>query len=259
MPVLVLTLSGTAIHHYFRKRKNARKSIDDNELATLASPENNSKAYLYLDHSGILRQYQDKLSYSHARYVVLKKDFESIEYKYLTLKDQLSTAKTNQMENNNPQFTPGEIAPEINVLEPIAEQFYLKDLVEEKKAQIEFLQSQLEQRIRKQHEAEQSLLEKDREFNEKQNQIAYADGQVKELREQNELLNAALADRKEKASILQQQIEDEQSKTKAMEHRMIANKQLLQRFYKEFSACMDEQDASVVVPMHPTYGNSVEM
>src|SRR5262245_34478095 len=84
LPVLILTLSGTVIHHLFKKRKNATQALGDDELMNLTSPENNSKAYLYLDNSGILRQYQDKLTYSHARYVALKKDFERIEEEYQT-------------------------------------------------------------------------------------------------------------------------------------------------------------------------------
>ncbi len=253
LPVLLLTIAVTVIHHYVRKKQNAAEALEEDELNILTSPDNKTDpAYLYFDHSGILRQYQDKLSYSHARYAALKKDFEKLDQQYrdaqLGTHNHVIQPKINQMENTNENL--GEVS----------EQLYLKDLLEENKAQVAFLQAQLEQRVRKQHEAEHNLLEKEKELQEKQQvihakeeHIAFAEGQIKELREQNELLNATVADNNEKAEIYYQQLQEEQSRVASMEKKLVANKQLLQRLYREFSSCMEEEEASVVVPLRPAY------
>ncbi len=185
--------------------------------------------------------------------------------------------------------------------EQVAEQQYLRDLVEEKKAQVEFLQTQLEHRIKKQHETErgreaasaeaealkQSLQQTREEANrleaevsarqeqldllhsrlsEKENEwmtimqqardreghVLYIENQLSELKQQNELLNAAVADGLERAASLENQLKDEQEK-------LVANKQLLYRLYKEVSACVDEdrKDQPVLVALKPQLLSSV--
>ncbi|MGZ8550143.1 MAG: hypothetical protein ACXWV2_05760, partial [Chitinophagaceae bacterium] len=75
-------------------------------------------------------------------------------------------------------------------------------------------------------------------------------------KEQNEMLNAAVADNKDLVSILQQQLTYEQTRTQAIEQKLNANKQLLQRVYKDFSALMGEENSqSPVIPLRPEYKN----
>lgn len=191
----------------------------------------------------------------------------------------------------------------------LAEQEYIKDVLEEKKSQIEFLQQQLEQRIRNYHQSEQALKEtrdqlqrlrlntedaqsaiqaakqalsiqqeeteqlksqlthNEAALEESQHQLAsrqdhiiYLENLIKETREQNEMLNAAVGDNQEKVDNLRQLLEDEQSRVFQAEQRLQSNKLLLQRLYKEFSACIKEEEmgGSPVVNLRPAYVNNEE-
>ena len=71
------------------------------------------------------------------------------------------------------------------------------------------------------------------------------------------MLNASAADSHEKLEILDRQLEEERSRSKAMEEKLNANRQLLQRLYREFSACMENEGAPVVVNMRSPYLSSV--
>ena len=91
LPVLILTIACTSAFHYFRKKNNAEKALADDEILNLTSFNNKEKpAYFYFDHSGVLNKYKDKLTYSHARYAALRKDFEQLEKKYRRTQRSLS-------------------------------------------------------------------------------------------------------------------------------------------------------------------------
>jgi chromosome segregation ATPase len=179
--------------------------------------------------------------------------------------------------------------------EKTAEQDYLEELLNEKKAQIVFLQNQLEERIRNQHHADQqrqqatsgmndllqqvealknelllkqetadklqmSLCEKEEQLTEKQqvlgsklDHITYLENVLHETKEQNELLNAELADRKDEVQHLQQLLADERSGLQFMEEKLQANKQLLQRVFKEIASCVHEEQESPIVTLRPAY------
>jgi chromosome segregation ATPase len=365
LPLLLVTSLATVIHHRFKRKRNAA------EASTGDEPFNPSKEpaadYLLFDHTGLIRQYKNKLSYSHARYRALEQDYENLRKKYSTIDvtgvNQSSHLKNNQMENTNEQlqtaigkmtsdfaeekkellarleeldrsyrslekeneslleqvnlqsYTDDEKQVIINrwagenkqLKEQVAEQLYLRDVVEEKKAQVDFLQTQLEQRIRKHHETERAkeqvsfalealqevqhqfdaekerlhaeisnkqegiealqhtisvkeneLAEKMQVIRQKEEHIIYAESQLTEVKQQNELLNAAVADSRELADALNRQLQDEQSKVIAAEQKLQANKQLLQRLYKEFSMCIEEDSKnSPVVAFRPAYLSSV--
>ena len=267
LPVLLLVFLLTILHHYVRKRKNAANALEEDELTQLAIPGNSGEgAYLFFDHTGVIRDYKKKLSYSHARYTALRKDFEKLEKRYkqeeIGPRNPPVHPKIKQMETTHEQVQP--------TGKPVAsEELFLKDLVEEKRAEVAFLQAQLEQRVRKQHETEAEkeslrtelqtqLTEREQLLRSKEDHIAYADSQLAELKQQNELLNAAVADGNDRTQSLENQLEEERSRTIAIEQKLQTNKQLLQRLYKEFTACMDDDNASpAVVPMQPAYLNSV--
>jgi predicted glycoside hydrolase/deacetylase ChbG (UPF0249 family) len=70
------------------------------------------------------------------------------------------------------------------------------------------------------------------------------------------MLQAEIADRRQEYSLLQQQRDDERLQLLNMEKRLAANKQMLQRLYKEISSCVEEAPGpSQVVMMHPAYIN----
>ncbi|MGZ8541360.1 MAG: hypothetical protein ACXWV6_11965 [Chitinophagaceae bacterium] len=211
-----------------------------------------------------------------------------------TVSDEERTAIINRWREEN-----------IALKDKIAEQEYLKEIVQEKKIQIDFLQNQLEQRIRnnsqdenqrnqlltnldvsknanenalKQIEALKIELNRQQEdsnklqmvLNEKEellakrqqllasklDHITWLESTLHESKEQNEMLNAAVADNKDLVSILQQQLTYEQTRTQAIEQKLNANKQLLQRVYKDFSALMGEENSqSPVIALRPEYKN----
>lgn len=177
-----------------------------------------------------------------------------------------------------------------------AEQEYLQDIVEEKKRQIDFLQQQLEQRIRSYHHSEQqqSALKKEQEhYKEVQqdhlkeldalrneltrkeellaektialsaqaDQSAYMENVLAELKQQNDLLNAALADSRDATTALQGQLALEQSRVATAEQKLASNRQMLQRLHKEFTAFMDgdQEPAPMIITMHPDYAKDAEL
>jgi len=184
---------------------------------------NGNGEYVLFDHSDLMRQYRDKLSYNQARYTALQYDFTVIGNKYIALakyaQTHFITYKKRPMENLHEQL-PKNLQAEINKLaedeamekkalldklrqleksyhrleqencslkeqmslqtatgeekvaiinkwkeenvalkEKIDEQEYLQDVVEEKKAQVNFLQNQLEQRIKNLYQSEHQRLQ----------------------------------------------------------------------------------------------------
>gem|GEM_PF-2438051 len=176
---------------------------------------------------------------------------------------------------------------------------YMDDLLNEKNLQINFLQQQLEQRVRNYHHAGRELaatkdelqqvrqlLENARaahlslqagwdkreeemnslqvsiagkevalsahasEMQAKQDHITWLESSFREIRDQNELLQAALGDQQQKNELLQQELEEEKSKMAGLEKKLAANRQLMVRMYREFSACLEEEDkSSPVIPL----------
>jgi chromosome segregation ATPase len=215
LPVLLAIIAITIFFHYRRKRRKdigGQHPLED----ILSSPTDDHDtsrpgAYVLFDHSGLIRQYKNKLSYNHAKYTALKHDFEKLERKYRAIADggkpRFVNLKNNDMENT-PEQLMNKMADEYaaekkelltrieqldrsyksleaeneSLLEQVGmqsatdedkeiivnrwkeenaalrtelqEKVYLADMLEEKKAQIEFLQNQVEQRIKNFHQAE---------------------------------------------------------------------------------------------------------
>jgi chromosome segregation ATPase len=105
---------------------------------------------------------------------------------------------------------------------------------------------------------DEQLEEKQQVINAKQDQLVYVENVLNETKEQNELLNAELADKKDLVNILQQQLKDEESRRESIELKLQSQKQLLRRLYKEFSACIDENDRSPVISLRPEYSKEDE-
>lgn len=369
LPLLLSAIGVTIYLHYRKKKMEVSLPVRPGELI-LPSPERVSHRkengeYIYFDHSGIIREYKDRLSYNHARYAALQQDFSVLETKYSSLAlyatHSLLTIKQTDMKNLVEQLPP-HLQEEVNKLaathqtekeelmarleqlgksyesleqeneslleqmnlgtateeekallgnrwrqesillkDKVAEQEYLKDVLEEKKSQIEFLQHQLEQRIKNQHQSEQQreqaiadreeantekqqllnqaeqlrtglslkqdqmdklqmlICEKEELLSEKQqllssklDHITYIENVLHESKQQNEILSAVAADSAELAGSLQRQLEDERSRLAYTEQRLAANKQILRRLHKEFSAFMDEDsDRSPVIALRP--------
>ena len=228
LPVFFLAVLLTVFFHYRKKKiENAEAENRDEEFMK-ASPEclgytKGDGEYVFFDHSSLISEYKNRLSFNHARYTALRHDFKKLEMKYANLASYTTAIsinnKTTGMENtydDMPKQMQEEIAKlsadykaekdewltrleqmnqsyqnlegenqllrdQVNMQtaseeekavilnrwkeensslkEKVAEQQYLKDILEEKKAQMNFLQNQLEQRIRNQHLAEQQGLQ----------------------------------------------------------------------------------------------------
>jgi hypothetical protein len=257
LPLLIVVTLITTWHHYLRKRKHAANALDAESLHLSYLPGDQEGAYLYFDHSGIVKQYEQKLFLSQARYCALRKDYEKLEDRLKEVSgnkiEQIVHLKSIDMENERPMTS---------------EEMYLKDLVEENRAQVVFLQTQLEQRIRKQHDAESEMQriqterqqladENENLLREKEALISSSSARIQELQQQNELLNASAADSQDKLMAVNGLLEEEKDKRELMEKKLQTNKQLLQRLFKEFASCVEEEERStMVVPMQPAYLNS---
>lgn len=261
---------------------NSKSNIMEQPNAQQFSEENQT-ASLTHDHEMEREELIQRLNDLNSTYLALKLENEEMA-RVISGEETRESMLQNWKEENS------------NLKNRLADLEYLKDLVDEKKSQIDFLQNQLEQRIRNYHQAERQLADVNEQLRQtlvhwneakadlgsaraeleslqeqfgkvtsslqqeqgslasKQDQITYLENTLREIREQNELLNAALGDQQEKNNNLSQLLEDEQSRRVVMEQKLASNKQLLQRLYKEFSACMEGQtEDSPVVPLRPAY------
>ncbi len=313
LPVLFFSLLVTILIHYGRKRKTVDMGIEEEiDMNILGStPENfcyktEDGKLVFLDHTGLLREFKKKLSYSNARYAALKQDFGKLKSGELIFSSNNNLFYSNQknidMENRIDQHVQHSDSTENSIVEGIGiaqndldnsnlnEQSWLQDILEEKKKQIEFLQNQIDVRVKRNHIAEQErelfkneleefkrnqqiiageleaarnasadkditlekiknlLDEKNEQLKESQqlvntgqDRIIYLDNILTEIKEQNELLSAAVADASDKNESLNIQLEQEISKVSTMEMKLLANKQLLQRLFNEFSNCLQEE------------------
>jgi chromosome segregation ATPase len=100
---------------------------------------------------------------------------------------------------------------------------------------------------------EEQFEEEQQALNTHLDQITYLQNVLQETKEQNELLNAEVADRKDEIANLQQLLSDERSRVQFVEQKLNANRQLLQRLYKEFTLCLQDEIQSPVVTLKPSY------
>lgn len=196
LPVLVLAVLITVFLHYRKKRKETTEG-EAPENFILRSPEDirtnlPGGVHVLFDHTGLIRQYQQRLSYNQARYTALKQDFEKLAIKYSAATGQgkvpVINHKTYLMQHSIEQMQTAidllteqhaaekkQLLAKVEELQRLAEEREmendilkkqlnrspedennecLKDLLEEKRAQVIFLQGQVDQRIRSYHEAE---------------------------------------------------------------------------------------------------------
>lgn len=222
LPALLLAVILTVFLHY-RKKRIEKAEEETEEALVMGSPEmvgytKGDGEYICFDHSPLISEYKNRLSFTHARFTALRHDFEKLESRYTALAGYAIAHFKNKnaalMENTNEEM-PRQLREEIDRIvaqykaekdelqtrleqlnqsfksledenqslqdqvnihlvsgeeketiysrwkeenrvlkEKVAEQQYLQDLVEEKNAQLVFLQNQVEQRIKAQHAVE---------------------------------------------------------------------------------------------------------
>ena len=206
----------------------------ENAAAEFCYKTNDGK-FVYLDHTGLLKDLRKKLSHSNAKFAALQQDYKKLKYSLVAselLQDNnVITNKKNSMENFHDNTTVSDNidlqtqleqlkrsynsleAENISLLEQIGmqasngvgsdsivvhlrdenkilkgqltEQEYYKDLLEEKKMQIGFLQSQIDTRIKKYHDSEQDWLMSKNEIEKLNSNLTAAKEETTSL--QNEL------------------------------------------------------------------------
>lgn len=176
----------------------------------------------------------------------------------------------------------------------ISEQAYLMEVLEEKKLQIEFLQNQLEQRVKNYCQVEQQFKElglkfmavkeeleikqqqdqqfqsvidgKDMEIRSLQDIIVAKSDHIKELEnsmthfgEQNAKFAAELAAKEETIINLQKQLEEACELHNQTKERLEKNQQLFKGFHRKLSDILDDEvSGSPVIVMKPMYQQTNE-
>lgn len=141
--------------------------------------------------------------------------------------------------------------------ERIAEQDYLKDILEEKKAQIVFLQNQLEQRIVNNHQAEVQRAQLTAQIENlkqiREGEMGAMQLRVKSLTEELEMSQSELDRKKiqvessERAlAYSEEQWKVSQIHCQELEEKLQLNKTTLRRLYAELSACLDTEEVPVI-------------
>jgi hypothetical protein len=307
LPVLAFSLLATVLLHYGRKRRKKEASLDDETLHTYvagSSPENfcykaSDGNFVYLDHTGLLREYRKKLSYSQAKYVALQQDFKKLESGFarsgprnIIYPDHLKKITMEHTTIQQQQLVEDNINEASALNNGLKEQDYLNDLLTEKKKQIEFLQNQIDLRIKSYHYAEKEKEELRQKWEQseqtrnkaeeelgnlqasldeklsrvaeveqilqgKQDHVIYMENLVQEMKTQNQLLSAAAADAEDKSRSLREKLETEEARAMAAEQKLLANKRVLQRLYSEFTTCLQEEtEEPPLIPLRPDYINN---
>jgi chromosome segregation ATPase len=306
LPAFSIAAGLTILLHYREKKKRTKDLPDPAEMIFLLQAEKtihkkNQEEYIIFDHSDLIRDYKHRLAYSHARCFVLQQDLSELRSKYHEpaqnagpllsnlKKENMETPEVNmdtttqnfsELENislseqlNMPTASDDQrsILQEENLAlkKKIAEQDWLQELVNEKRSEVEFLQNQLEQRIRNQHhtvqeteslktrlmELENSIMDREKKISEnneilvvtrqdlqsRTDQVTWLENEWKQAKEQNEFLHANAADRGDEVKALQEKLLVAGEKLETMDKRFTANKQLLKRFYRELSNYIDQE------------------
>lgn len=168
----------------------------------------------------------------------------------------------------------------------VTEHDFLQDMLAEKKLQIDFLQQQLEQRIRLQHEAdrsrqiaEETAIKEQHELNNLQEEVSSLRQQLLEATEKNDQLSTMLCGREEelqsweqKNNHLAQQTEQMRTELSAsreqlasqeavlarertamadLQDRLTRHQQSLRRIHQDFLTCLDTgETTSPVIALH---------
>ena len=218
IPLLVLAVTWTVYTHYRRKKLKpvAEYSPDPvlrliNATPEIINIEEMEGDYVHFDQSALLKEYKSKLIYSHARYTALQKDHGQLQDKCNMLLMMTETISSNNkkaiMENQEHETLQANAAMEYTtpVNPNTEEEACLRDLLEEKKAQIGFLQLQIEQRIRNFHQAEKQLADVNARFAEFQGSAAETSAMIGELKQ-------SLSEKESANTALQEQIAETESK-----------------------------------------------
>lgn len=205
----------------------------------------------------------------------LKKSYKLIELENESLKEQV---KSFSLSGDQQQASILTLHTEKKELKKsLMEQEWLSEAMKEKRAEIFFLQNQLEQRVKDQHLAEiqrsETLAELDEikkerqatseeidnlktslennqselkwlrdEHQNKDDQVIGLSNQLKEIKEQNELLLAQVNDKNDEVNELQEKISLTESRLTSSEQKLANNKKIMRKLFDEFSNYVDRDN-----------------
>jgi len=299
----------TALRHDFDKLKTKYAALTGYAIATFNHNKTNNMENTYEHLSQPLQNEIARLSATYkvekeelgSKLAHLAQSFKTLEAENQTLQDlvDMQTATDDEKINSLKRWK------EENTMlrEKLAEQQYLSDVLEEKKAQIEFLQNQAENRIKNSHQTDQQrikafaeleeereqhvktlqlvdslkndllqkqeetdklqvvicgreeeLLEKQQQLNAKMDHITWLENVLQEAKQHNEIVHASSMDDKNLIASLQEQFSSEQARVQYLEQKLLANKQLMQRLYRDLSSFVDEESGQPpVITLRPDY------
>jgi peptidoglycan hydrolase CwlO-like protein len=190
----------------------------------------------------------------------------------IEFKDQNSeganTTGQDPMELHNLRISIAQLQEENTQLkEKLDDQQFMQDLLEEKKLQTDFLQQQLELRIKNYHQLEkqsgsasaelaqlrqvaeefngkeqalqQDLQQKQEAIREKTDQIQTLESGLEALQQQQAALQSVIDDKQDAIRELESNFGREQEKTKELENKLELSSQLFVRIYAELAKCFD--------------------
>jgi hypothetical protein len=141
-----------------------------------------------------------------------------------------------------PAELPAENNTDLGIREKLAEQQYLQDMLQEKKLQTDFLENQLEQRIRSYHHLEHHAAETASQLQHQQeairgkiSHIESLEFNLQELQQQQAALQSVIDDKQDAIMLMQGTIAHEQQKTRELENKLEMSSQLLVKIYTELA------------------------
>lgn len=235
----------------------------------------------------IKQQHEIEKKELYAELTLLTKAFENLEKDNNSLQDQLLAYSSD--ENKTTAVIQKWEVEKAELKKRISEQEYLKEVLEEKKLQITFLQQQLEQRIRNHHLVEQqfrdlgikfmevkeqleikeqtekefqaSVQEKEQEIvflketiQSKSDHVTQLETSLKTLEEQNGNFCLTVDDNNKRIHALREQLANSDLQTKELASKLEKNNTFLKGFHRKLSDVLEEEAAaSPVIVMKPVY------
>jgi len=272
---------------YQQLKENIYKNSETKNSQTMETTQTDLQQLSYQQIDSINREHEIEKKELLAELDQLTACFENLEKDNNSLRDQLNvycesgTGFTSMIQKWEEEKA--ELKRRIN------EQEYLKDVLDEKKQQIVFLQQQLEQRIKNHHLVEQQFRELGLKFMEasekleikeqsgkefqaavydKEQEIvllkevlesatanaAQLEATIKELQEQNSNISFAVKEKNDLISDLQVQLADANETKIKLEERLERSQTFFKGFHRKLSDILQEEmPESPVIVMKPVY------
>ena len=254
---------------------------------TMETIQTNMQPTLHEQMESIKQQYEIEKKELYAELSQLTQAYENLEKDNSSLRDQLVAYSSD--DNKTTAVIQKWETEKAELKKRISEQEYLRDVLEEKKLQIGFLQQQLEQRIKNHHLVEQQFRElgikfmevkeeleikqqSEKEFqsgvHEKEQEIillkekiqsqtdhaAQLESSLKTAQEQNENFALVVESNSNLIGSLHEQLAVSSEIRKELERRLEKNNALLKGFHKKLSDVFEEEIAeSPVIALKPVY------